>query len=226
MIVKIVLSLMIAFTLMLLSGCAAPARTEMPSYIVMLTEGNVLQTDKRCTGAAISPYRVVTARHCVEGGDADRLVTQYGQELKPYVLATWDDADVALLGVHVPMLLESYASFRDALTTNPAEAFGVCPLYFSHVPREVHYHHSEIMQVAGPINGGTRPRPCAMWVSHFDAICGGDSGGVLVQDGEPVAMTVAVRTPIWFYNFGYETCAIPSFVINKKLDEFEKVGAE
>lgn len=206
--------LVLSFVLLALTACV-PMSTDMPPYMVMLTSGWP-GLDSRCTGELLDPLTILTANHCTENNVIVRAVTQYGQESFITPCAHFPDLDIALFCASLPLYAPSYAHLAAPDLTKPAQAFGVCPSYFSHVPRQTTY-------VPDPWSGIIKPNyTCQMWHAMLQSICGGDSGGMQDQDGAVTGIIVAVETSIPFLIDGTEVCVIPSDLIIPKIEQFTR----
>jgi hypothetical protein len=207
----VVIKRLILFGLLLLclSGCV-PAQTQMPSFFVMLTQ-QWPDVDHRCSGALLNPLFILTANHCVARAELTRVVTQYGQEVAIVPYKQWPEIDIALYRALLPVYASNYAHMAEANTLEPAEVYGACPFYFSHVPREVVYLHDELIGVLNP------QQPCQMWQTLGQQVCGGDSGGIVVQNGNVIGVPVAVESAIFWIPLGTNVCVVPSRLIAERL---------
>lgn len=195
--------------MLVLSGCV-PAQTQMPSYFVLLTQ-QWPEVEHRCSGALLSPFLILTANHCIARATLTRVVTQYGQEVAIVPYRQWPEIDIALYRALLPLYVNNYAHLAEANTLEQAEVYGACPFYFSHVPRAVAYLHDELVGTLNP------QQPCQMWQALGQQICGGDSGGIMVQNGNLVGVPVAVEADIFLIPIGTNVCVVPSRLIMKQL---------
>lgn len=185
-----------------------PSKTEMPPYFVMLTQITP-NVESRCSGAALDEWTVLTANHCVDR-QTFRIETQYGQSSFAYPVLRFPESDIAILHSVLPLALPEYALLNQANVSVPASLFGVCPQHFSHVPREMYFEDADWFS--------ENNIPCEKWIAQT-SICGSDSGGFLVQDGQMIGMTIAVRS--WWLMpgkvEGKEVCVVPSQVIMETI---------
>lgn len=197
------------FLLLFLLGGCTPSPTKMPPYIVML--GQITpDMNGRCTGIALDQWRILTADHCLSLA-AFRVETQYGQSVYAYPIQRFPDIDIALLQTALPLSLPGYALTGDANKNETAYLFGICPQHFAHVPRLVFFQEHDWFIDEGTVS-------CEKWITQTSS-CGGDSGGLIIQDGKFVGMAIGVRS--WWKMQGKiegrEVCIVPTNVIMEKL---------
>ena len=178
-----------------LAGCAGPGG--MPPYLVMLTNNYPSATD-RCSGAALDATRILTAAHCA---DLPRVVTQLGQEAHVSVLRSWPDDDVAVLESDEPLYLSQFAQLARP-AAGIAYVWAVCPYYF---PQSVRFAFFFGPAVADLWDGATKVYD--RWstspiMGDSQEICGGDSGGLVVQTDSVVGMITAVESPVPYLAIG------------------------
>ena len=166
--------------LFLLSGCPAPIVDLPPPYLVMLAQ--TMPSQSRCAGVLLDSWHVLTADHCVDRGFL-RVETQYGQTMQATPLHRWDEIDVAILTLPFALYAPRYARLVVPDTALAGRIYGLCPQHFVHTPRAARYmgQWHESSKWAGQMWG--------VWTTA----CGGDSGGVLVQNGNVAGVVVAVQ---------------------------------
>lgn len=154
--------------------------------------------------------RVRTAYHCVDGPSGlTRVLTQDGQQ--SYVIFIDGDplVDTAIVTLAFPIVLSEYARFSPPDYNEPADIFGACTHYMIHIPRHVSY----LKQVETDIKymGKWYKRKVDVWGSSDHRICGGDSGGVAIQNGSVIGFVSSV-VPDVFPNviFGLRVHIFPS----------------
>ncbi len=192
-----------------LVACASVPPT-LPPYIVMLT--NALPAiDARCTGAILDPTHVVTAAHCVKA--VRRVVAPDGQEAWVIDVALADH-DLAVLEINKPIYLPVYAELGMA-HSGTGQVYGTCPYFWGHTPRHVVYGGMWSYEVEA-----------GLWID-FDlwhtvgdtaAVCGGDSGGVVIQQGKVVGVTSVVESRYYFVAYGQTFLTVPSEIATDLLE--------
>lgn len=193
---------------LILSACT-PTSTIDNDFVVMLTSA-LPNPANRCTGFLIDDSHVITANHCTKS-NLIRVVTVYGEESSFDTVKQWEENDIALLKTSTPLHVSKYATIS---TPNPlmiGHAIGMCPEFMGMTEREVLYKkETRILANPGPL-----PLDVIQWKS-FSAICGGDSGGVILQGGEVVGLINA--TEMWFlFAIGESAYATSGQTINQLL---------
>jgi len=196
--------LLLCLCLLVLVGCV-PAQTEMPDSLVMLT-GTLATADKRCTGFLPDSTHILTANHCANNYLV-RVITQYGQEAGVKVLQRWPDIDIALLAPDTPLYADQYATLGKANLQSAALAYGACPQFFTHVPRPLVYVNEE------HFSDGSE---CQIWFAP-QAVCGGDSGGIVTQGDQVIGIMTGVETYYFFWAYGQNACIVPAPVIEAHM---------
>lgn len=199
---------------LILCGCSVPF-TPMPSSIVMLTPAFPV-INGRCTGVIVDATHVLTAAHCVES--ARRVITPWGQEARIESHEAWPESDIALLKTDRVLLTDHYAELGNAAINTPAQLYGTCPYYWGHQARTVFY--------GGLFDSPSPDKAFAMTYGVWYAMprygdenkaCGGDSGGVVMQDGKVVGIISAIESEYPFWAIGTTIFAIPSQTIEGLL---------
>ncbi len=131
---------------------------------------------------------ILTANHCRE---FTRVVTQWGQENKASVEREYLPSDMVVMKTDSILLLRAYAQIAEPDIEQPAAIFGNCPRYFSHMPRMVSYVGTENIEP-----GGVEAYSAQRWRSYNGQLCGGDSGGPVIQEGHLIGIVSAVETKI------------------------------
>lgn len=201
------------FVVLLLSACAPPA--SLPSAVVMLTS-SWPDAMGRCTGVVVGPTRVLTARHCLNA--VRRVVTPWGQEAFVTRYFASPDADIALLEVDRTLWVPGgYAQFGEARRDIPGRLFGVCPFYWGHQARYALYRGdvSVEMEEGQPEVTVSRWLMARLSDDQQDSACGGDSGGVIMQEGKVVGITSAVESELWFVAIGRVVYSVPQSKIKE-----------
>lgn len=200
--------------LLLLAGCTSSLG--VPSYVVMLTNNYYsMGPVTRCTGVLVDPQMVLTAAHCVEA--VERAIMPDGQEAWVSGSELLEQADVALLFLDSPIRASQYATIGHPKTGQIAQIFGTCPYFWSHQVRLALYSGMLSLQY----EDGTWV-DFDQWVS-FDrqnAVCGGDSGGPIIQDGVVVGVTSAVESRNPFVAYGVTFYSAPSTLVNELLEDY------
>lgn len=198
---------------LLLAGCALPHG--VPAWLVMLTPGYPT-TDGRCTGAALDPYHVLTAAHCVRA--VRRVITPAGQEAWIVAARVHATQDVALLTLDRPLITGSYATLAAPQADMVTTVWGVCPYYWGHQARTATYAGRETVSEQ-------RGRPGeydTWWTLPMDGdtnkVCGGDSGGVVVQQGAVVGLISAVEAEYFWVAIGEHFYTVPPDDIDAWLE--------
>lgn len=199
----------------LLVLCACSAAPSLPNdYIVMLTPFYPDSTS-RCTGFLIDESHIVTANHCTAKGILSRVVTIYGEESNVEIVKQWADKDIALLKTTNPLHASQYATIAAPTHLLPADAMGMCPLYMGLTGRSVTLKEStDILANPGPLK-----LHVDQWVG-LNTICGGDSGGVIVQGGQVVGLINATEL-FYFFAIGNSAFATSGETINKLICNYD-----
>lgn len=191
---------------LLLTACAASEPT--PPYLVRI--GGAY--DWRCGGYVIDEHHIITAAHC---GQMTRARTQDGATVEVRMMTHWPEIDTALYLTDEYLGLAAYATMSSIETDKPAYAFGYCPLWQSSTARFAEYTTTE-----------TSPLYCHELHIAGSWICNGDSGGIIEQNGNVVAMIAQFRgNPLAAQNgrtFAYATCAVPGELIAQRVEEWRQ----
>lgn len=164
--------------LLFLAGCATmvPA-APLPPWVAVVETGE----GRRCTGFVVNPTTVVGAAHC---NHPDLLVKARGKEVPVKVVYSDDIDDIAVLSLARPLRLSGYAAFASPHPLRPAFVFGSCPEYTLETPRRIF--------------AATQQNDLLVWWVDDGVVCGGDSGGPVVQDGEVIGIVLlATSNFVW-----------------------------
>lgn len=191
--------------LVTLTSCAPPAG--VPTYLALLTP-MFPSSNGTCSGAVISPTEVVTAAHCVPS--ARRVVTVAGQEAWVVGARLLTTNDVAILTVDRVLWVTDYAEFARPVLGVQTLAWGYCPYQVSAVPRRAFYNGLVTLTVEG-----LPEQDYGEWIlpavpNLANKLCGGDSGGVLVQHGKVVGIVAAVYSDLFFVSLGSKAYSVPT----------------
>jgi hypothetical protein len=194
--------------LLLITVACLPAvsfENGVPPYLVMLTSVYP-DVEGRCTGIAISSHYIITAQHCLTAdSNLKRVITQTGQEGAFIRVSESNFRDVMLVKTVWTIDLPQYASFTAADRSQPATIFAVCPLYLLNSPRPVKYYEASTDRPIGSKNYYV----VDVWRALDNKICGGDSGGAVVQAGKVVGLVHTVRSPWPWFPVGKVVHTIP-----------------
>lgn len=174
----------------IVTACASP---QVPEYVVRLTSPD----NRICTGMLFDEHQVYTADHCFKN-KLDTVYTQDGRDSGFTFVSRNPVEDVVVLRTTSPLTMTTYAAFAQPDPFRVAYAYGACHHFGLGVAKPVFYQ--------GHIDFPDKPY-CTVWVSLVP-VCGGDSGGVLVQDGKVVGMIQSVdRVDSNGAAYGYFVCA-------------------
>lgn len=229
---------------LLLAGCTRKV-DEVPRGYGIVTNVSGWGNVKRCTALAVTPRHVVTNAHCQW---ASRFMYASGQDVGiEKIVAIDHDTDIMVLRTSsVIWPTHGLAVFGAPVRGGSSRLFGNCPFYMSQVPRYVVYIYDELMTVRGgkkfdpytnrEIDHGPEMRVrFSRWVTlKLDAsitgntklICGGDSGGPIIQtqfiDGketEVVTGIVSYIIAVWFNPFAEEFWSVPGDYMANFVEE-------
>lgn len=198
--------------LFLLTACAVPF-SPLPSNVVMLTP-LYPTVEGRCTGAVIDATHVLTAAHCTH--TAHRVITPWGQEARVVSYSALPDQDVAVLETDKVLFVEHYAELARAELGVVGTVFGTCPYYWGHQARAALYNG------IASINDDDYDQ----WIMQTNKACGGDSGGVVMQNGKVTGVISAVESDLWFVAIGTVMYAVPSGVAQELLNNEKAVAGQ
>jgi hypothetical protein len=200
---------LLSLLVIILGSCTAATPTRpagpLPEYVVILTP-SVPYHNGRCTGIALDAWHILTADHCFGEVDLRRVMTQYGQEARVTPINQWPEVDAALLRTNVPLILPEYATFAAPDLEEPAEIYGGCEFFLLSVPRRLHFVQEQ--QLTTWQDGETRN--AQQWRAVDLRVCGGDSGGPVIQNGKVIGLTHAVLAEILWIPYGANMFLIPA----------------
>lgn len=190
-----------------LVGCASSV-SSIPPYVVMLTQSYPSAVE-RCTGVAIGPKSILTARHCV--GTVNRIITQDGQEAYAVDAQIMPTNDAAILTVNKVLWMTEYAQLGEA-HSGTARIFGTCPFYWGHQARQALYIDRQNIQI-----GETEFADFDSWFVTGDdsGVCGGDSGGMVIQGNTVVGTISMVEADVFWVKWGTLFYTVPSLDVSE-----------
>lgn len=200
----------------LLTACAIPF-SPLPSNVVMLTP-LYPSVEGRCTGVVVDATHILTAAHCTR--TAHRVITPWGQEARIVSYSALLNQDVALLETDRVLIVERYAVLAHAELGVVGTVFGTCPYYWGHQARAALYNGLVEM----PFDEGIRDYD--QWIMQTNKACGGDSGGVVMQNGKVTGVISAVESDLWFVAIGTVMYAVPSDVAQELLNNEQAVAGQ
>lgn len=159
---------------------ACVPNNSMPNYVVKLTDP-FMYLRKACTGVLIDSTHAATAGHCL---GVVRVVDQSGHERYARAVKIWNEYDLLLLEFDPPLVKTEYAEFAAAAPGTVGMFYGDCPYFFTHTPRTflAGPHQEEVWINDQKVYFGQQ-----VWYGlgrQSDAVCPGDSGGVVIVDGQ------------------------------------------
>lgn len=190
-----------------LAGCAVTYVT-MPPYVVMLTQSYPGVTE-RCTGAVIDPKHVLTAAHCVEV--VSRAITPDGQEAFIVDSELVPGNDAAILELDRVLWMSQYAKLGAPRVGYTGQIYGTCPYYWGHNARQAAYAGLHSIEVQ---RGEFVDYDVWQVLGDDSAVCGGDSGGVVIQSGKVVGTVSAVDSESFWIAIGRVFYTVPASVVN------------
>lgn len=214
--IRVIRSLILIVPFLLL-GCAVgvPFEGDLPGYLVMLTRYTP-DVQARCTGVALSESLILTVNHCAT---LTTVTTQTAQEARITVKYQLPSADLAIMEANKPLDISDseFASFGERIEDEPAILFGLCPRYFANTARVVTFAR---MGISCPLGMPQCFNVSEWWAPVGYYICGGDSGGILLQGGKIVGIPHAILSAFWIPT-GKAVYAIDSSIIVRWLSRLE-----
>lgn len=194
--------------LLLLLSAACSASEPPPGYLVQIGD----RYRWLCGGYAIDARHIVTAAHCTQYA-LNRVRVGDGESISAAMVAHWPSLDAAIFETDRPLELDAYATLQALDPTQPAYAFGYCPLWQPTAARLVRYTATE-----------TSPLACNELQIAGAWVCNGDSGGIVTQNGAVVGMIAQFRGNRFDagngVNIAYATCAVRAEVIRERIEEW------
>lgn len=177
--------------IVLLVGCVLPGQP--PAYLAKTTH-YLPQMKIGCGMLILDENRAVTPYHCVDDVPIRRAIYQaVGETWFTYDSITRIlNQDLALLRSPIDIALPYYPKFAEPARNLSGRVYGFCPYY-----RESSYR---VARYEGRIYGWkdaviVLDRWSVPGTAHHRYVCGGDSGGIVWQNGNVVGMIVNVKSP-------------------------------
>ena len=211
MTMKKILLLIIPLSLLLLVSCARFP----PEYLVKLHPygpGN-----ESCTGFMVKPDVVVTAGHCVR---MQRVVTYGGQEATVDERVESDFTDLAAYRLKSPLVLSFWPKLGEPNEEEPARFFGLCPRQWGGNARWGYFQGSMRWPYE---NSGPYLQEWLMAEGYRSSnmVCGGDSGGIIMQGDKVVGVIVATYIEYFGQLASDEVIAVPVEYVEDLIDKLE-----
>jgi hypothetical protein len=129
------------------------------------------------------------------------------------------DNDAAILTVNKVLWMVEYATLGEA-QPGTAQFYGTCPYYWGHQARQALYLTRENIRI-----GETTYADFDAWavVGDDSGVCGGDSGGVAIQDGAVVGTISMVAASVFWVKWGRVFYTVPSMDIDDWYANMEPV---
>ena len=197
----------------ILAGCSSLP----PDYLVKLTP-QYAGGKGSCTGMLLYPDVVLTAGHCTE---LKRVVTWGGDEA--YVVDRVESGitDMALLVLDREIHTVYRPEFGDVDHEKPARFYGLCPMQWGASPRwgwhveRVRYPYED----SGPYVDNWQ---MSEGFRLSNMICGGDSGGLVMQENKIVGILSGIYVWFPYQQSGDEVVTIPTQYVDEMVERLKE----
>lgn len=146
-----------------------------------------------CTGIVLDEHRIATARHCIAMNTL-RAILPTGQEIFIEADRVEEilDQDLAILTTAQRIALPQFAQLASPTSTITGTIIGFCPYYVQASSRQAEYLGRALVfddnNVLQLLDGWRMT-----WTSRASVVCGGDSGGAVMQNGKVVGLISSVQ---------------------------------